>query len=469
MLGGFESGAPKVVMQGGDVYVTVGTESDTANVTTTAVHVLHLAARGTAITRIPGAGPGGTVSQVSVPDSQPREVLAEPTIALHAGQVHVAWEDELDSGNPTATSTTRIQRAFGPITGPLGAPIPVDTTTVTSSFAPEASPVIAAGGNEVDVAYTTATGAIAYQDVVRSSAIQTVTSDGFASNLRAAVDPAGTLVLAWQAFSVPDESQAVFSGMVPAGGAAGPLVRLTPPDSSRMLDDFVLGQDGSALALPDRDATLSGDNADEQVQASFRAPGAGFGALEEVSGPQDRTDPDADFNPAAGALGPSGHAIVAWPANDGSGTQNERIFVSERDGTPPAVTGVSVPAQAVVQTRVAMAATVVDSQSAATVRWDFGDGSQATASAVTHAYGVAGAYLVTITAVDAFGNSTSETRVVTITSPASGDQSGTPPVISQLRSAHRRFRIASADIALIAARHRHAHPPSRRARCSRSS
>ena len=223
VLGGFESGAPKVVMQGGDVYVTVGTESDTANVTTTAVHVLHLAARGTAITRIPGAGPGGTVSQVSVPDSQPREVLAEPTIALHAGQVHVAWEDELDSGNPTATSTTRIQRAFGPITGPLGAPIPVDTTTVTSSFAPEASPVIAAGGNEVDVAYTTATGAIAYQDVVRSSAIQTVTSDGFASNLRAAVDPAGTLVLAWQAFSVPDESQAVFSGMVPAGGAAGPL------------------------------------------------------------------------------------------------------------------------------------------------------------------------------------------------------------------------------------------------------
>ena len=225
-----------------------------------------------------------------------------------------------------------------------------------------------------------------------------------------------------------------------------------------MLDDFVLGQDGSALALPDRDATLSGDNADEQVQASFRAPGAGFGALEEVSGPQDRTDPDADFNPAAGALGPSGHAIVAWPANDGSGTQNERIFVSERDGTPPAVTGVSVPAQAVVQTRVAMAATVVDSQSAATVRWDFGDGSQATASAVTHAYGVAGAYLVTITAVDAFGNSTSETRVVTITSPASGDQSGTPPVISHLRSAHRRFRIASADIALIAARHRHRAP-----------
>jgi PKD domain len=456
-LGGFESGSPKVVMQGGDVYVTVASDSDTSGVTTTAIHVLRLAAGGTAITRIPGSGPGGTVAQVSIPDSQPRERLTEPTIALHAGEVHVAWEDELDSGNSTATSTTRIQRALGPLGGPLGAPIPVDTTSVTSSFAPEANPVIAAGGNEIDLAFTTATGAVAYEDVVRSSAIQSVTSDGFASNLHAAVDPAGTLVLAWQAFSAPDESQAVFSAIVPAGGPVGPVVRLTPLDGSRTLDDFVLGPDGSALALPDRDSTLSDDNADEQVQASFRAPGGGFGPLEEVSGPRDRTDPDADFDPAAGAVGAGGRAIVAWPANDGSGTPNERIFISERDATPPALTGVSVPAQASVQTSVGMSATAVDSQSATSVRWDFGDGSQAAGTVVSHAYGVAGAYLVTITAVDAFGNSASETRVITVTAPASTDQ--TPPVISGLRSSRSRFRAGTPTVAQIAAhRKRGGHP-----------
>lgn len=49
------------------------------------------------------------------------------------------------------------------------------------------------------------------------------------------------------------------------------------------------------------------------------------------------------------------------------------------------------------------------------VRWTFGDGSETTGDAVTHAFARPGRYPVTVAAVDRAGNVTRTTRTVSIT------------------------------------------------------
>uniref|UniRef100_UPI001E3E9149 PKD domain-containing protein n=1 Tax=Propioniciclava soli TaxID=2775081 RepID=UPI001E3E9149 len=52
-----------------------------------------------------------------------------------------------------------------------------------------------------------------------------------------------------------------------------------------------------------------------------------------------------------------------------------------------------------------------------TLSWDFGDGSTATGSPVTHAYAAAGTYTITLTATDNAGATTTATRTVTVREP----------------------------------------------------
>ncbi len=63
-------------------------------------------------------------------------------------------------------------------------------------------------------------------------------------------------------------------------------------------------------------------------------------------------------------------------------------------------------------------ATASDRWSPVTLRWSFGDGTSATGGAVSHAFGAAGAFSVTVTATDAVGNATSASRSVLATPPA---------------------------------------------------
>jgi hypothetical protein len=454
-LGGSPEDVPKVAMRGGDVYVTLSTRTDVGTVEVSAIQAAWLPARGGAILPLPGTGQGNVIARASFDEStQPDHVVAEPTIVLSGDAINVAWEDMQDAAAANDPGLTKLQRAVGRIdTATIGDPVTVDTITDPTFFrAPDVGPVVVAGAGHVDVVYTTPAGRIAYQDVSAANPIQTVTPDRGGFNTQAAIDPAGSLVLAWQRFTAPAGVEAVFSAIAPAGAPVQPIVRLTPPNSNERLDELVAGPDGSALALIDRAVSFSGDSVTSRVQASVRPAGGSFGALEEISGPQDRTGEDADFDVASAAIGTSGQAVVGWTANDRSGTSSERVFVSTRDATAPAIAAVSVPAQVGVQTPVAMTATAVDSQSVATVSWDFGDGSQADGNAVSHAYGAPGVYLVTVTATDASGNSASQARAIAVVSPDTSDH--TAPVISTLTSSHPRFRVAATNATQIARKHK---------------
>jgi hypothetical protein len=66
------------------------------------------------------------------------------------------------------------------------------------------------------------------------------------------------------------------------------------------------------------------------------------------------------------------------------------------------------------------------------VRWNFGDGTAANGGSVSHAYGSAGAYTVTVTATDSRGNARTATRRISVSSPPPpppppGNNNGGPP------------------------------------------
>ena len=226
-------------------------------------------------------------------------------------------------------------------------------------------------------------------------------------------------------------------------------MRLTPFGGNRQLDDFVVGSDGSVLAVPDQANFSPFGDATERVQASFRAPGAAFGALEDVSGAQDQTG-NATFDTASGALGSAGDALIAWTADDGSGVANSRVFLSQRDAVPPTFGSIIVPRTATAGNAVALSAVATDALSTVTLSWDFGDGAAARGTSVTHTYGAPGTYTVTVRAQDSAGNTVSQTRPITVATATDT----TPPVITRLGVTNKRFTAARGRTALIAARRR---------------
>ena len=463
-LGGSEFTAPKVVMDGGDVYVTVATRTSQGTVQISSIDALRLKAGGTAPERLVGTGPGGVLAQATYNSAnQPDHLVIEPDIALSDGAVHVIWEEQQNVPAGAVNAVTKLQRATGSLAaGTIGAPVTVDTVVEPTFFrAPELTPVIGAGGGRVELAWNRRFAEFVSEDLTAGGAPQTVTKDsGF--NLHGRVDSAGALVLAYERFSEGDRVQGIFTVTVPAGGSPTTPARVTPPNANRRLDDLVVGPDGSAMVVANRNSA-GGDNADVQVQAAFRPLGGAFGALEEISGAGDRTAETGEVSSdrAAGAIGADGRTVVAFGANDRSGVANERIFLSERDAAPPVISAVSVTATVAAGAVVRMSATASDAISPTTVTWDFGDGTQTTGPAVATAYTDPGTYTVTVTARDAAGNSATATRTIVVAAPSRGTGGGggtstpadtTPPSIASLKTSNVRFRSGSGDTAGIAAK-----------------
>ena len=75
------------------------------------------------------------------------------------------------------------------------------------------------------------------------------------------------------------------------------------------------------------------------------------------------------------------------------------------DAAPPNLS-VSVPPGGTAGQAVSMAAAAADRLTPASIHWAFGDGGTASGGAVSHAFGSAGAFTVTVTATDGVGNAT---------------------------------------------------------------
>jgi hypothetical protein len=249
-LGTFTRDTPHAVVVNGDVYVALDTNRVDGNVETTTVRVVRLPAGSDQVQPVNGPG-GANLDTASFNESnQPSTTVDASRLAVDSGTVHVVWEHLQDAPAGTTASTTIVRRATAAVGGgTFGTPVLVDASSINSGRAESEDPIVVAGRGRADVAWLGG-GQINFQQLTSGGLAQHIAT--FVTSLHAGIDPSGALVLGWQAFAAPDNAKAVFADTVVPGGQPATPTRLTPLGGNRQLDDFVVGGDGSVLAVPIR-------------------------------------------------------------------------------------------------------------------------------------------------------------------------------------------------------------------------
>jgi len=440
-----------VAVSGGDIYAALGSFTNNAT-STSSVWALRLAAGQTEIHVVPGpAGTGNPLERVSTTPPTPSITLADVQIAAEGDRVDVAWQRRNNAATGNKATTNVVDASHIATLGDaFGSPLTLDTIQSTTNSAISAPPTLAAGPGHIYALWPHfLTDELDFRDLTAMGTTQKV-PERF-DQVLAGVDPSGTLLAAFTGVPLNTDANSVSALIAPIGAAAPTRAQLTPNELDRTADDLAVAPDGTALLLIDRE-----DNgiAQTQVTGLLRQPGATtFGPAEEVSGRHDTIRNESHV--AAAAVASGGRALVLWEATDDNGTINQRLHLSERDTTPPVFGQITVPASATVGQPATLSAPATDALSgAATVRWDFGDGAQATAASVSHTFGTPGTVTVTVTATDSVGNTVTQTRTITVApAPVTTTTTGpdrTPPVVSHLTLSHSRFRVGGSSTARVA-------------------
>ncbi len=212
-----------------------------------------------------------------------------------------------------------------------------------------------------------------------------------------ALDAGNTAVVVWTGGSL---TKAAWRA---SRASFGSPQTISPPGDSNALPRVVTNATGDAIAIWSQGLVT--------VQAATRPAGGSFGGVVDISRP-----PGSAVVPSA-ATDSVGHVVVGWafarPAPDGRLVAQ----VTAYDAVAPRLTGVQVPAIATAGAAAGMTAAASDDWSGAAIGWGFGDGSTASGASVSHAYGAAGVYTVTVTATDGAGNAVSTQRTIQVAAP----------------------------------------------------
>jgi hypothetical protein len=464
--------SPSLAVTGGDAYVALSSFTGSGLITeSSSVWVARLAAGSTDIRIVPGpAGAGNPIAHVTFTVPAPEVFLQGATLAADNGRVDVAWERDNEGAGTTNATTQVVNSTLGPggPDGTFGTPLPLDSIASTTTTADRALPVAVAGAGHSYILWPRSrAGQVAFQDVANPGLVRTFPGipDSF-EGIRAGVDSRGSLIGALSGDIPPSFAAGATAFSAPVGAPIPTPVQLTPSGIDRTVDDVAVAPDGTALILSDRDTSF---DSVAQVDAFFRPAGGTFGSPEAISGLVD-TGFERD-HAASAAVASGGRALVLWASADHTGTPNQRLRLSERDTSPPVFGDIAVPATATAGQAVALSAPATDALSgAATVHWDFGDGSQASGPSVSHVFANAGATTVTITTTDTTHNTATATRTITIapapvtttttTTKVTRGPDRTPPVVTRLALSHARFRVAPSATARFAVRRtaKHAAP-----------
>jgi hypothetical protein len=150
----------------------------------------------------------------------------------------------------------------------------------------------------------------------------------------------------------------------------------------------------------------SGPNLTGQATiASVRGPGGTFGPAEPISPTSVKS-----FHPVV-AMDAQGDAVAVWTRDDGSDDVAE---YAGYDADSPALRDVAVPPVGTVGQQLAMSARPEDAWAVGPPTFEFGDGASATGGSVSHSYSRPGSYSVGISAMDAGGARTAESRTILI-------------------------------------------------------
>ena len=413
----------------------------------TGIWVHSLARDASTLQLVPGAATGGAVDHGSFDAMGHGSAVNGADIVTSGGDVYVAWQQIASPATPQAPQPITVKTAKRLIGGPAGRfnpPITIETIQQAGFVSTET--LLAAGGGHVYVTWhrpdTQGRGVIGYTDLTLPDTVHVISTDPNPNIAFAAADASGTLIVTGSADPSGTRDSVVYAAVVGPGAANANAVELTPRGPVREPEALAVAPDGDALILPDRIPDSEGQLV--QIQASHRVPGGSFGPIEDVSGVRDG---GGGSNNAAVAIGPDGTELSVWLVTDADGTLNDRIHLSERDATPPQFTAVTVPSTVAVGAALRLTASATDLLTGpASIRWDFGDGSQATGNTVTHAFGSPGVRTITVTATDTAGNIVTQTRTVVVHATAVP-----PPVVSHVAFSPVRFKVARGSTASVAA------------------
>ena len=215
------------------------------------------------------------------------------------------------------------------------------------------------------------------------------------------VNAGGEAVAVWT-FVNETEDQIIQASTKPPGGAfpgSSGVVDLTAPTAGNANRPALsLNDSGVAMAVWEQGSP-------SVVRASIREPGGSFSPGVPISVPgADALFPDV-------AVAPSGDAVAAWKRSNGA---NFIAQAAGLDANPPFFRSVSIPAHGTVGVPVAFSADPFDVWPIVSTTFAFGDGTGAAGRSVSHVYGSAGVYPVTVTATDAAGNPVSAATTISI-------------------------------------------------------
>jgi hypothetical protein len=249
--------------------------------------------------------------------------------------------------------------------------------------------------------------------------LQEIAVEGESTVPALAVDASGRAVLTFLRDNGGHE--VVQASTRPAPGAAWSTpASLSRPDKQSDAPAVAVDGAGNALVVWDQKAVVGNLAYGSSLRAggSWSSPHALGGP---ASGP---TSPQVAFDGA-------GDAVAAF-------TNGFPIETADYDAAP-SLAGVQVPASALVGDTVATEASGADLWSPVGIAWDFGDGSSAAGSQVSHSYAAVGDYTVTVTATDGAGNASSEQRTIHVIAPDGGGAPPSPP--TQQQTGFRGLRI----------------------------
>jgi hypothetical protein len=195
----------------------------------------------------------------------------------------------------------------------------------------------------------------------------------------------------------------------------GTVQAATRPAGSQFWNAAV---DLSPLSHEAVDVALAADAAGNAVSVWMEhVPGSGSmlrAALRPAA--SEEWTPSMDVTPASGvsplhlAMDSAGNALAVWNAYP------DGVRVAELRGTGPLLTSLRVPRRAAFGVAVAFEVKAAPWVNALAGRpmWQFGDGSSASGSLVTHVYRRVGEYNVSVTQVDSSGAASTESASVTV-------------------------------------------------------
>jgi hypothetical protein len=228
----------------------------------------------------------------------------------------------------------------------------------------------------------------------------------------AAIDSAGDALVAWEVPPGSGTISTVRSSAAPAGGSF-PL----PTQTTKVAEVPNLARQVYVAMGPTGQAILTWTHSEGGTQVpegmSWTA-GGGFTAPHRLSGAS-----ELDLSPMSDDADPLGDEVATWLSTSDS------IQYAAYDAAPPTLAAPMIPASASSGVPVSFGLeSPFDVWSPpVAVSWSFGDGGSALGTAVTHAYGHAGVYPVTVAATDALGNITDRSGAITVSAALA---SGTP-------------------------------------------